>query len=313
MRVEHLDGVCCSRIRLLEIRTDRCVADMIRLTTHKIRRLLLAVILIYLGLLALIFFGHIVDSIIVFPNHQVVDAGGAERLLIASGERTLEVWRARSPGTQHHEPKAFVLRFVGQGDRAERWAAATARQWGGKPVEVWAMNYPGSGGSTGPPRLDVLCPSAERTYDALRKIAGDRAVFVQGNSLGTAVALCLATRRPTAGVILDNPAPLRQVLLNRYGWWNLWLLAWPASTQIPPQLDAITNASRSKVPAILIHSEKDTSIPLDLQQLVAKAYQGRKCEILVRGAGHMSPLTPEAEVQFSEDLQWLWREAGVSR
>ncbi len=174
------------------------------------------------------------------------------------------------------------------------------------------MNYPGSGGSTGPPRLDRLCPSAEQTCDALRKVAGGRPVFVQANSLGTAVALCLATRRPIAGVILDNPAPLRQVILNRYGWWNLWLLAWPASMQIPPQLDAIANASRSKVPAILIHSEKDTSIPLNLQRLVDKAYQGRKHEILVLGAGHMSPLTPEAEVQFSEDLQWLWREADDS-
>ena len=79
---------------------------------------------------------------------------------------------------------------------------------------------------------------------------------------------------------------------------------------IPPQLDAIANASRSKVPAILIHSEKDTSIPLNLQRLVDKAYQGRKHEILVLGAGHMSPLTPEAEVQFSEDLQWLCARSG---
>ena len=61
------------------------------------------------------------------------------------------------------------------------------------------MNYPGSGGSTGPPRLDRLCPSAEQTCDALRKVAGGRPVFVQANSLGTAVALCLATRRPIAG------------------------------------------------------------------------------------------------------------------
>lgn len=281
---------------------------MIRLATHHLWKLLLAAIVLYIGLLALIFCGHIVDYMIIVPNHQVMDADGAERLLIPSGERTIEVWKARSPGATYHEPKAFVLRFVGQGDRAERWATSTARQWGAKPVEVWAMNYAGSGGSTGPPRLDGLCPSAEQTYDALRKVAGDRAVFVQANSLGTAVALCLATRRPIAGVILDNPAPLRQVILSRYGWWNLWLLAWPASMQIPPQLDAITNASRSEVPAIMIHSEKDTSIPLNLQRLVDQAYQGRKREILVLGAGHMPPLTPRAEVEFSEDLQWLWRE-----
>ena len=201
------------------------------------------------------------------------------------------------------------MRLVGQGDRADRWASATASQWGARPVEVWAMDYPGSGGSTGPPRLDRLCPSAEETFDALRKMAGDRPVFAQANSLGTAVALGLATQRPVAGLVLVNPAPLRQVILHRYGWWNLWLLAGTASMQVPSQLDAIANASRCTVPLVLIHSEKDTSIPLNLQRLVDDAYQGPKREILVLGAGHMSPLTPKAEVQFSEDLDWLWRAA----
>jgi pimeloyl-ACP methyl ester carboxylesterase len=285
---------------------SRCNADVIRRVAHLFWKLLLAA---YAGLLALIFFGHIVDRLVVFPNHQAIEADGAQQLLIPSGQGTIEVWKARSPGSKDQEPAAFILRFVGQGDRAERRATSTARQWRAKPVEVWAMNYPGSGGSTGPPRLDELCPSAEQTYDALRKVAGQRPVFVQANSLGTAVALCLATRRPIAGLILDNPAPLRQVILDRYGWWNLWLLAWPASMQIPSRLDAIANASQSKVPAIMIHSEKDTSIPQNLQRLVDKAYQGRKREILVLGAGHMSPLTPEAEVQFSENLEWLWREA----
>ena len=173
---------------------------------------------------------------------------------------------------------------------------------------MWAVNYPGSGGSTGPPRLDRLGPWAEETFDALRKVAGRRPIFVQANSLGTAVALCLATRRPIAGLILNNPAPLGQIIMDRYGTWISWPLARSASRQIPPELDAIANASRSKVPAIFIHSEKDTSIRPNVQRLVDEAYQGPKREILVRGAGHMSPLTPEAEVQFYEDLEWLWRE-----
>lgn len=270
------------------------------------RRILLAVLTLYVGLFALIFLGHIVDRIIIAPNHQATDAQGAQRSLIQDGEKTFEVWKARSPGSQSREPEAFVLRFVGQGDRAERWATATARQWGAKPVEVWAMNYPGSGGSSGAPRLGQLCPSAEETYDALRKTAGSRPVFAQANSLGTAVALCLARQRSMAGLVLVNPAPLRQVILERYGWWNLWLLAGPASMAIPGQLDAVANASHCKAPAIFIHSEKDTSIPLSLQRLVDNAYRGPKREILVLGAGHMSPLTPKAETQFSEDLDWIW-------
>ena len=266
-------------------------------------------LLVYLVLLALIFFSHVVDLIVIAPNHQQLDPQGAERLLIAMDGGNIEVWKAGSSGADSAAPAGFVLRFVGQGDRADRWATSTARHWGHWPVEVWVMNYPGSGGSTGPARLDSLCPAALKTFDALHKVAGSRPIFVEANSLGTAVALALATQRPVAGLVLRDPAPLRQVILQRQGLWNMWLLAGPASTQVPSELDAVVNASYTNAPAVFVLSEKDTSIPPPLQRLVVNAYKGPAREVVVRGAQHSAPLTPEAERELSKNLDWLWQAA----
>src|SRR5207302_165914 len=77
-----------------------------------------------------ILFGHLGDRLILLTNHDTLDPHGAARQLLSVDGQTVEVWTARSPGATGHEPKAFVLRFAGQGDRADRWIAASARAWG---------------------------------------------------------------------------------------------------------------------------------------------------------------------------------------
>ena len=52
-------------------------------------------------------------------------------------------------------PSIYVLRFYGNADRADRWVAAEAGMWNNRAVEVWGMNYPGFGGSTGPSNSPV--------------------------------------------------------------------------------------------------------------------------------------------------------------
>jgi hypothetical protein len=39
----------------------------------------------------------------------------------------------------------------------------------------------------------------------------------------------VAANRPCAGLVLTNPPPLRNMILQRFGWWNLWLLATPVA------------------------------------------------------------------------------------
>src|SRR5258707_1300696 len=173
-------------------------------------------------------FGRLPDHLILFPTRAPIDAGGAVRKTIPFENGDLEIWTAQSQSArQHGRADVFILRFYGNADRADRWVAAEAEMWNNRAVEVWGMNYPGFGGSTGPARLARLGPAALAAFDALKRVAEDRPIVVFGASLGTTTALHIATYRKVAGLILQNPPPLRQMILRQFGWWNLWLLAGP--------------------------------------------------------------------------------------
>jgi pimeloyl-ACP methyl ester carboxylesterase len=147
-------------------------------------------------------------------------------------------------------------------------------------------------------------------YDALRREHPDKPIFVSGFSMGTTASLYLAVHRPVTGLLLHNPPPLRQVIMGRYGWWNLWLLAGPIALQIPADLDSLANARQLKVPAVFVISGNDEVVPPAYQRKVADAYAGPKQIITAQAASHNTPFTEETETQVREQINWLWAEAG---
>jgi len=255
-------------------------------------------------------FGSCVDHLVLYPSTQQVSVPGASRIAIPPGPDApaeVEVWAMRTPAvTPGTEPKAFVLAFIGNADRAEDAVQRTVEDWANRPVEVWAVNYPGYGGSTGPARLAAIGPAVLAAYDSLHAIAGSRPVFLSGLSLGTAAALHVSANRPVAGLILHNPPPLRKMILERYGWWNLWLIAGPAAMHIPSDLDSITNARRTTAPGIFLLAENDNVVPPRFQQAVVAAYAGEKRLIPLPGADHNDPPAAAQEAELHAAIGWLW-------
>src|SRR3954463_9786919 len=197
----------------------------------------------------LIVFAPLPDSLVLFPTTHRIDAGAAVRKTIPFQNGELEVWTARSAMARlRDQPEIFILRFYGNADRADRWVALEAEMWNNRAVEVWGMNYPGFGGSTGPARLAGLGPAALTAFDELQKVAGNRPIVVFGASLGTTTALHIAAHRKIAGLILHNPVAMRQIILRQFGWWNLWLFAGPMAQKIPRELDSVANARATQVP-----------------------------------------------------------------
>jgi len=246
------------------------------------------------------------DRLVLFPSTHRIDAGAAVRKSIPFQAGELEAWTSRSAlAQQRGQPELFVLRFYGNADRADRWVAAEAEMWNNRAVEVWGMNYPGFGGSTGPTRLAKLGPAALTTFDELQKVAGSRPIVVFGASLGTTTALHIAVHRKIAGLILHNPPALRQIILRQFGWWNLWLFAGPMAYKIPSDLDSVANARTSHVPAIFLLAENDEVVAPRFQQMVVNAYAGEKRIISLPGAGHNSPIEGTALADFHHALDWL--------
>ena len=273
--------------------------------------LLLAVGIVYL---AVMFFGHLPDHLILFPTTAPINAGGAVRKTIPFEHGQLEVWIAQSQLTRSKgNADLYVLRFYGNADRAERWPAAEAGMWSDRAVEIWGMNYPGFGGSTGPARLSRIGPSALTAFDELRRHAGDRPIVPFGTSVGATAALHVAAKRPIIALILQNPPPLREMILRRFGWWNLWLLAGPVALQIPKDLDCIANAKAIRAPAIFLLAEKDEVVPPRYHRLVVEAYAGEKRVISLRGAYHNDPIEGTAVAKLNRALDRLVPNATSNR
>jgi pimeloyl-ACP methyl ester carboxylesterase len=261
-----------------------------------------------LGYFALMFFGHLADHLILFPTRAPINVGAAVRRTIPFENGDLEIWTAQSRSArQQGRADVFILRFYGNADRADRWSVVEAEMWNGRAVEIWGMNYPGFGGSTGPARLSRIGPAAVAAFDALRREAVDAPIVAFGSSIGVTAALHVAAIRPTeiAGLILHNPPPLREVILRQFGWWNLWLLAGPVALQIPRDLDCIANAKATRVPAIFLLAEKDEIVAPRFHRLVVEAYAGEKRVIALRGAHHNDPIEGTALAEMNDALNWM--------
>ncbi len=270
------------------------------------QRLLLVIAAVYF---AVILFGHLPDHLILFPTRAPIDAGGAVRKTVPFQNGELEVWTAKSRRAQEEgRADIFILRFYGNADRADRWATAEAEMWNDRAVEIWGMNYPGFGGSTGPARLSRIGPAAVAAFDELKRHAVDRPIVPFGASIGATAALYVAAHRPVAGLILHNPPPLREMILHQFGWWNLWLLAGPIALQLPRDLDSIENARAIHAPAIFLLAESDEVVAPRFHRLVVDAFAGEKRVIKLHGAYHNDPIEGTALADLDRDLDWLLAE-----
>jgi pimeloyl-ACP methyl ester carboxylesterase len=178
------------------------------------RAVLFSFILLYAAIVA---FAPVLDRLILFPTTGRLNSGSALRSTIPFERGVLEIWKAKSRRARSEGGvDLHVLRFYGK-----------AEMWGDRAVEVWGVNYPGYGGSTGPARLARIGPAALTAFDALKRETGDGPIVVFGASLGTTAALHIGAHRSVAALILHNPPALRPMILGQFGWWNLWLLAGP--------------------------------------------------------------------------------------
>jgi pimeloyl-ACP methyl ester carboxylesterase len=259
----------------------------------------------------LIFLAHLPDHLILFPTRASIDAGGAVRKTVPFQNGELELWTAISRRAQQSgRVDTYVLRFYGNADRAERWVAAEADEWNDRAVEIWGMNYPGFGGSTGPTRLSRIGPAALTAFDELQRHVNGQPIVLYGASLGASAALHIAAHRPVAGLILHNPPPLRQMILRQFGWWNLWLLAGPIALQIPRDLDSVANAKAIHAPAIFLLADKDEVVAPRFHRLVVEAYAGEKRVISLPGAYHNDPVEGAALADLNRALDWLLSKKG---
>lgn len=159
---------------------------------------------------------------------------------------------------------------------------------------LYLLHYRGFTGSTGSPSEAALVGDALALFDHVAREHED--VVVIGRSLGSGVALQLASRRPVSRLVLVTPFdslaglaarqfpyfPVRWLLRDRY-----------ASMQYAPRVTA---------PTLLLAAEHDEIIPAaSARQLLSRFPEGVARLRIIEGVGHNS-ISDSSE--YIPSLQW---------
>lgn len=149
-------------------------------------------------------------------------------------------------------------------------------------LSVFLFDYRGYGRSEGRPSEEGLYEDALAAYDYLvtrRRIRPERIVLF-GRSLGGAVAGEVAARRPASGLILESTFPSVEAVA-RIHYWGL-----PVHLLLGARFRLIDRLPHISLPVLVIHGDRDETIPVSLGRMVFDAVKGPKAWYVVRGADH---------------------------
>ncbi len=161
--------------------------------------------------------------------------------------------------------------------------------------DVLIIDYRGYGGSQGRPSERGLSLDADAGYDYVA--AQGKPIVLHGESLGSAVAVELATRRPAAGLILEAPFT------------SLRAEADQALPVLGPLLlwgfDSRSRVARVHAPLLVIHGDRDRTVPYRLGRELYEAASGPKSLWIVAGADH-NDILEAAGPEYRERLRQFY-------
>lgn len=252
------------------------------------------------------FLTWLTDRVILEPTLHEIQVPERKPLRFTHGDGELEVWVHRVGRDTPQVPHLYLLEFPGTASRAEHRTDFVEDCWSQLCVEIWSVNPPGYGRSSGTASLKKLPAAAERVLHEIRQIAGEIPLVVAGGSLGSVSALYLAARYRVEGVLVQNPPALREVILARSGWWHFKWAKRMIAAQIPPELDSIENARRAAAPAVFVSAQRDAIVPARNQRQIIDAYGGPSKVLSLPDADHCVPMSDSDLDQLRPLASWLY-------
>jgi len=232
----------------------------------------------YVSLLALLYVAQ--RTLMYFPDtaRTAPAAAGfplAQEALLDSADGTrVVVWHVPP-----REGKPVVLYFHGNGGalrhRVPRFSLLTSDGTG-----LVALSYRGYGGSTGSPNEEGLFADARAAYDfAATRYPSSRRV-IWGESLGTGVAVALATEKKTDAVILESPyTSTVDIAASIYP-------IFPVRLLMKDQFRSDERIGKVSAPLLVLHGALDRVVPIAYgEKLFSLAREPKKFVRFARG-GH---------------------------
>jgi fermentation-respiration switch protein FrsA (DUF1100 family) len=160
--------------------------------------------------------------------------------------------------------------------RAPRIERFMAQGWG-----VYMMTYRGYGGGTGSPTETANVADARLAYGALLLEGVEPAsIILYGESLGSCIAVRIATERPVGGVVLDAPyTSIVDVAALAYAFLPVRLL-------LADRYETTKYIAQMRAPLLILHGERDAVIPVAMgRELFRLANEPKRLATFAAG-GH---------------------------
>jgi uncharacterized protein len=150
--------------------------------------------------------------------------------------------------------KGVVLYFHGNKKNIS-WYAKYAPAFTGSNYEVWMMDYPGFGKSTGTLTEEILYSNAAQVYKLARSRFAKNSIIIFGKSIGTGIAAQLASVKDCKALILETPYYSLQSLVGTY------LFMYPLKTMMHYNLPTYQYLPKVYAPITIFHGTSDGVIP----------------------------------------------------
>lgn len=165
---------------------------------------------------------------------------------------------------------------------------------------VLLVGYPGYGGNPGQASEQSFYRTARANLDFLAKAGvAPQQLIMFGESLGTAVAVQMATELEALALVLEAPP----ASIHHSAWARYPYLAFDGL--IRHKFASIDKISRLHMPLLIIHGERDTTTDVRFGRMLLNRANEPKQGFFPSGAGHndlMSHGMPETVCSFLEAL-----------
>jgi len=229
--------------------------------------LLVVVIVFYLGLCGILFLNQ--RNLIYFPQPRSISSG-TTLTLSAEGAHVLVTTRQRIG------PKALVY-FGGNAEDVSYSLPSLSNAF--PDYAIYLLHYRGYGGSSGNPSEAALFADALALFDKVH--ADHQNIVVVGRSLGSGVAVHLASLRPVARLVLVTPYDsLQELAAQQFPYFPVrWLLL--------DKFESWRYAERVTVPTLVVAAEQDEVIPRANTEALYKRFRAGVASFrVVAGASH---------------------------
>jgi fermentation-respiration switch protein FrsA (DUF1100 family) len=197
-----------------------------------------------------------------------------EQILTTSDGEKVIVWHVPAkPG------RAVVLFFHGNGDflagLAGRFKAITADGTG-----LVALSYRGYAGSSGAPSEDGLLRDGTAAYSFATARYDAQRIVAWGFSLGTGVAVAVASEHPVGKLILEAPYTSIADVAAAHFWFA------PVRLLIRDPFHSDERIARVTAPLLIMHGAQDQTIPIAFGEKLFALAREPKQFVRIPGGGH---------------------------